>query len=351
MSGPASPRIITVPFGSLALPGNINVIPVSPGAPQAACYQVGFPAQSMIAESAGGTAPQGQDFNGVLLDITGNLAYLQAGQGWPFNSTIASAIGGYNEGAIVANAALNGYWISQANGNTYNPDTTSPSSSNYNWLPAFGVGQSNIALTNANVTLTATQAANVQISFSGTLTGNVIIYFPDWNWEWYVYNSTAPGPYTITAIVAGGTGVVLPLGGINIICNGTDIFYATTSTGQFTGQYLGGTTEPSATGYYSRSGTGVILTLPVVSAPTSNATSLSMIGLPASLVPGGATQNPPVALAMNNSAYVAGAYAQPYSNSGVPTIAFGLLGSLTGWTNSGTKAVSGVITYDLLAGG
>lgn len=350
MSGPASPTIITVPWGTNALPGDINVVPVTPpGNPALACYQNGFPTQDRQPIGSGGTAPYMQDFNGAYFDITSNIAWLQAGQGYPYSTAIATAIGGYNKGAVLTNAANNGTWISTANGNTNNPDTTNPSTNN--WVPFSVVGVANVALTGSNVTLTATQAANAQIYFTGTLTGNVIVTFPSWLQNWWVNNDTAVGPYTVTvASSGGGNSILVPLGGTYIYGDGTNMGYATTVRGIFTGVYQGGTSPPSANVGYARNANLVTITLPIVSPFASNSTSFSIVGLPAQLVPAGIAQYCALAGAQDNSATAYGAFAYPYSNSGTPTLAIGRNSVLAGWTASGNKQALGTFTYDLFAG-
>jgi hypothetical protein len=69
---------------------------------------------------------------------------------------------------------------------------------------AFG-GTFNVSLTNANVTLTQTNAQNVCIKLTGTLTGNVVIYFPSGVSGFYIVNNATTGSYTVTLASAGGS--------------------------------------------------------------------------------------------------------------------------------------------------
>lgn len=105
-------------------------------------------------------------------------------------------------------------------------------------------------------------------------------------------------------------------------------------------------TAPSGTAYYRSVGALVELILPALSG-TSNATTFTLTGIPSALQPANAFGNQisPIPLAQNNSAYVAGAYASISASSG--TISLGLLGTLGGWTASGTKSVSGSLRYSL----
>jgi hypothetical protein len=351
MSGPAVPTVIATPFASSAPSGAINVVPDSPPLdPSLACYELGFPQQDMQPISGGGTAPHGQDFNGIFYDITSNIAWLQAGQGFAYNSTIATAIGGYNKGAVLTNAAGNGSWISLANGNTNNPDTTNPSTNN--WQALNGVGVSNVVLTGSNVTLTAAQASAAQIYFTGTLTGNVIVTFPSWLANWWVNNDTAVGPYTITlASSGGGDTLILPLGGTYIYGDSSNILYASTVIGEFTGVYAGISGGLSETFYYTRQGNQVMLTLGAMPSSAASGTSFSVVGIPANLIPQGQPQYCPIAIAQDNSAPVGTAFAIPQLVGSTPTLTFGLNGIAAGWTASGNRRVLGTIVYDLLAGG
>lgn len=350
MSGQPAPTIITVPFATQALTADINVVPVAPPVtPNLACYQNGFPHQDRLPVSAGGTPPAMQDFNGVFFDITSNIAANQAGQYFPYNSTIATAINGYAVGAILAMANGAGLWINTVDANSANPDTANPATSG--WVP---LATSHLApisgLTNANITLTAVQAASDQIFFSGTLTGNIIVTFPPWQQNWYVNNDTTPGAFTITCKTAAGAGVIIPLGGTYLLGDGTNIGFATLSKGSFTGVYQGVTAALSLPFPFVRNGSQVTISLGAMSSVASNSTGFSVLGIPAYLLPIGAAQYCPIAIAQDNSATVTGAFATPFSNSGTPTLGFGYNGILAAWTASGNKRALGSITYDLYAG-
>lgn len=66
-------------------------------------------------------------------------------------------------------------------------------------------GVTSLSLTNANVTLTDSQAQALRIILTGSLSANIIIYFPAVGGEWLVYNNTT-GSYTVTfKTVAGGS--------------------------------------------------------------------------------------------------------------------------------------------------
>ncbi|WP_152973114.1 hypothetical protein [Pseudomonas asplenii] len=72
---------------------------------------------------SGGIPPAGQDFNGILNAITNAIRWGNAGGQYPYDATFSSAIGGYPKGALLARSGFDGYWVSQVENNTTNPDT------------------------------------------------------------------------------------------------------------------------------------------------------------------------------------------------------------------------------------
>lgn len=92
-----------------------------------------------------------------------------------------------------------------------------------NWLPGTFYGSTSVALTNANVTLTAAQYSKPIIFLTGTLTGNVQVTFPNTSQKWYVVNQTVPGAFTLSALVSGGTLVPLVPGAVELRGDGTNV--------------------------------------------------------------------------------------------------------------------------------
>lgn len=120
----ALPARITVPFADAAAAGDKQLIPVvSPGVPGRASYTTGFPHETMIALSAGGTPPYGSDFNGLFNAISSGQRWASAGGFYPFDTAFSTAVGGYPKGCMLASAAFDGFWVSQIDNNTANPDT------------------------------------------------------------------------------------------------------------------------------------------------------------------------------------------------------------------------------------
>ena len=72
-----------------------------------------------------------------------------------------------------------------------------------------------VALTNANVTLSASQYGSCIIKLTGTLTANVSITFPT-SGQWDVYNATA-GSFTVTLTNGTGANIVAPQGSVTVV--------------------------------------------------------------------------------------------------------------------------------------
>ena len=199
-------------FGVNADPSTINPIPPTTSTPGEASFDKGFPLTTMTAPASGGVPPFGQDFNGLLFQITGVLAYLNSGQAFPYNSALSTALGGYPPGAVVMSSRTDfpgtGFWLNKLANNTSDPDGGSP----VGWVPINNYGVTTVALAAVDVTLSAQQYARYLIVLTGTLTANVNLVFPALIDEWLIVN-TCTGAHTVTAKTASGTGVVVPAGG------------------------------------------------------------------------------------------------------------------------------------------
>lgn len=204
----ATNNLIIEPFGTSASnPAYITLpIPVADQtglAPNKASFATAFPPNSMTANSSGGLPFFGQDLNGLLYMITANVAALAAGALPVFDAARAAAIGGYPQGAIVARASLGGYWMSTSAANSNNPDTGGAG-----WVSIASTGEVSVPITTGTVTLTAEQAAFPLILFTGTLTGNVTVIFPEnLGQSWTVANGTA-GAFTVQLQTAAGGGPI-----------------------------------------------------------------------------------------------------------------------------------------------
>jgi hypothetical protein len=96
------------------------------------------------------------------------------------------------------------------------------------WVdPSYINHKTSIAITSADVTLTAAQARCRHIHLTGTLTGNRNLIVPD-NGEWIVYNNTS-GAYTVTVKTTAGTGDTVTQGeNRSFYADGTNVVATTT---------------------------------------------------------------------------------------------------------------------------
>jgi len=211
-----APDKITIPFANS---GSKNTIPTAVSAgddDNQASYTDGFPEVTMTPKSAGGKPPKGRDMNGILYALSKAIQYTQAGMLFKFDSSFASAISGYNKGALLLQNDESGIWVSDTDGNTNNPETQD------GWHP-LDTGKASFTVAGANITMTRAQAAHPIIEVSGTLTNNVTVTFPPFIQIWTVMSSVTSGNYNLTFKPSSGAGVVIENGKSIIACNGTDI--------------------------------------------------------------------------------------------------------------------------------
>ena len=94
-------------------------------------------------------------------------------------------------------------------------------------------GSASVALSSVEVTLTSDQSAYPVITFTGTLTADVTVIFPNDIKSYRVLNNTT-GAFTVTCKTSAGTGVVVPAGSSDIFCNGTNIVQDLTPSTEIT---------------------------------------------------------------------------------------------------------------------
>lgn len=89
----------------------------------AASLTDGFPPLTFTPSSAGGCPPFGQDFNGILKQVTQWSQWVQASGPIFYDSAFAASIGGYPKGAILSSTIVPGYrWLSTTENNATDPD-------------------------------------------------------------------------------------------------------------------------------------------------------------------------------------------------------------------------------------
>jgi hypothetical protein len=121
------PGKFTIPFANAAAAQYINAIPVLSQigiTAGAASLNDGFPPVTFLPVGAGGTPPWGRDFNGLFNQITAWSRWTAAGGLTFFDATFAAAVGGYMQGSLIASVMPGNAWVSTADNNVTNPDTT-----------------------------------------------------------------------------------------------------------------------------------------------------------------------------------------------------------------------------------
>lgn len=213
---------------------------------------------------------------------------------------------------------------------------------------AFG-GTFGVSLTNANVTLTQANCQNVRIRLTGSLSANVIIYFPSGVSGFFIVQNATTGTYSVTlASAGGGAGTVLTEQNRTafVFTEGTNVFYADDSRVALaagTGITITGTTTltialttPVAvanggTGTSTSTGTAgsvVLSTAPTISSP-------ALTGTPTAPTAGAGTNTTQIA----TTAFVAAALAAT-----VPT------GVVLMWSGSQASIPAGWLLCDGTSG-
>lgn len=89
----------------------------------AASLTDGFPPLTFTPNTAGGVPPFGQDFNGILKQLTQWSQWFSMGGPVSWDNSFSTSIGGYPRGALVQSATTPlMWWLSTADNNTTNPD-------------------------------------------------------------------------------------------------------------------------------------------------------------------------------------------------------------------------------------
>lgn len=139
MTAASIPTKFSIPWGNSAGGSYIRAIPTTSqiGIQNgAASLTDGFPPLTFVPVGSGGVPPFGQDFNGILKQITQWSQWQGAGGLPKYDGTFSSAIGGYPAGAVLAGTTPGVTWVNLVDNNTTNPDAAGA-----NWtslLPSSG---------------------------------------------------------------------------------------------------------------------------------------------------------------------------------------------------------------------
>jgi hypothetical protein len=132
----------------------------------AASLTDGFPPLTFVPSTAGGCPPFGQDFNGILKQLSQWSQWAGAGAASTYDSGFSASIGGYPSGAALANAATPGcFWVSTADNNSSDPDMGGA-----NWnasCPGGGIGGASTGSANSQVVTTTPFALSSGLPLAG----------------------------------------------------------------------------------------------------------------------------------------------------------------------------------------
>jgi hypothetical protein len=172
LSDSSIPTKIPTTWGASAPSGNITCpMPVPSQIPFAAgraSWTDGFPPVTFSPVGAGGVPPFGQDFNGVLCQLSQWTRWQNAGGPLFYDGTFSSAVGGYPKWTILSNASTVGcYWVSEVDNNTSDPDTGGA-----NWLNTCVNGVTAGTYINPNITVDA--SGRITSASSGSSSQNPV---------------------------------------------------------------------------------------------------------------------------------------------------------------------------------
>lgn len=163
------PTKFNIPWGNSASAAYLRAIPQASqiGITNcAASLTDGFPPLTFTPSASGGCPPFGQDFNGILNQITLWARWQAMGGPVFWDSTFSTAIGGYPKAARVMSSTLQGrVWYSTVDNNTTNPDDQTGAAAN--WVAAPGTYAAGAPI----ASLTTTIPLNT-VSANGLTVGN-----------------------------------------------------------------------------------------------------------------------------------------------------------------------------------
>lgn len=240
------PAKFNIPWGNSAGGSFIRNIPqasqigIENGA---ASLTDGFPPLNFDPLSGGGVPPFGQDFNGILRQITQWSRWQAAGGPVIYDSTFQTAVGGYPAGALVQSATTPGiFWYSLVDNNATNPDTG-------------GAGwQSLVApysIANGQLAQMPSLTVKGNLGVAGSVTGSI-----------------SGTTLTVSAVTSGVIAVGSTLSGTGVTA-GTRVTALLTGTGG-TGTYTVSVSQTVGSGTINMTGTANVQDVPVSSfAPTA----------------------------------------------------------------------------------
>lgn len=236
------PTKFPFPFANSAGSSFIRPVPVASQIginPGAASDTDGFVPLNFLVPSAGGIPPDGRDVNGILNQMSAWDMWQSVGGPVYYDAAQSTAIGGYPQGALLNAVGFQaGYWWSEVDNNTSDPDTGGAnwffiqlgSSANYVAIVpqttffvdnTTGSDTTGNGLTSGTAWQTIQHAVSVLSTFNlngntvtiqlgtvGTYPGQLNINSPGNGTLVINGNPAAQSTYTISATPSAGTGVV-----------------------------------------------------------------------------------------------------------------------------------------------
>lgn len=166
-----APKKHPVPFGVNGLRESLPN--TTPAGDNTASYNLGFPPITMTLKSSGGLPPKGQDMNQILYELSSLSRWASAGAFNKYDSTFATAVGGYPKQSIIASDDGSTLFISTIDDNLNNPNAVATGWISFSNIISKANGAMQKAQNGADISNTGLFQSNLGFYFSGTNTSFV----------------------------------------------------------------------------------------------------------------------------------------------------------------------------------